>query len=909
MFSNVQFKIWLLIFFPTMMPGLADDPPKNQPAPDATSGLVISQQLMQQKLAQAEAKRTAQRLETILKVLSYHQLDSAAEQKIMKEAATSLQSLSQDQMEQILKQFENASKSKTLVEMDKQLDQAQDKHKVVLDQIRQLLSRFELVRNVEQAALRLDKLAHEQRLLRELVVSVEQQRKTGAAPRRQSRFDSPQQHAMRQDDLARETDVVMQKLREMKVDLPDELKPRLDKVFAIANERHMLESMREAANHLRFRNPREAEDRQMQAENDLARLARTLRTPADKLGVLQEARSRVEQLLQLQSQLRQETLAEKDPRQKDSKQNQFNEKELLAARQSARQQEVLIQTRDLKELVQDITKETAAVLDQSVQAMQQAKQSLRDNQPHKALEPQTQATDKLAQARKTLDELVAAEEKAQRDPLTALQRAMEQIDKIIADQKQLQKQTNDVMQTAPSDLKPLAPKQQHLAERTEEIIAKPLAAQPTTKQLIQQAAESMHTASEQLHTQQGDPAKAQQAKAIKELQQARAALEVEAQAMKERREQIEQLEQAAKQLQDLVNKETEINKAVQNNGKENKTAQNKDTQEKLAQEQDAAKKQTDQLTKDLKQASPEASQNTSEASQQMQKASQSIRRNDSPQAAKETGEALQQLQKAQQNVSDALAKKQAEEAAAEAMQNPDKIMPAEAAVHVAKALMESQQAAKHSAQAEQDASKNSQSMKQSEAATKSAQAAIDQAKAISPENVQSSLNKARNDLEQARKNLEQQTPSQAKNNQEQASKQLTQALQSLQQTLAAMEKMQGNEQNAQNQEQQQGKEGQQGKQQAKNQSSQNKNDQSAQGDSKDKKQSGDPTQNGERDGNAKSEKNNVQGSSTFVNLPARQRELIMQALSEKLPPEHAAQIQRYFENIAGGKAASEPRKK
>ena len=40
-----------------------------------------------------------------------------------------------------------------------------------------------------------------------------------------------------------------------------------------------------------------------------------------------------------------------------------------------------------------------------------------------------------------------------------------------------------------------------------------------------------------------------------------------------------------------------------------------------------------------------------------------------------------------------------------------------------------------------------------------------------------------------------------------------------------------------------------------------------------------------------------------------ERDLIMQALSEKLPPEHAAQIQRYFESIAGGKSASEPRKK
>ncbi|HMO37347.1 MAG TPA: hypothetical protein PKA06_15015, partial [Gemmatales bacterium] len=104
-------------------------------------------------------------------------------------------------------------------------------------------------------------------------------------------------------------------------------------------------------------------------------------------------------------------------------------------------------------------------------------------------------------------------------------------------------------------------------------------------------------------------------------------------------------------------------------------------------------------------------------------------------------------------------------------------------------------------------------------------------------------------------------------------------------------------------------EGQQGQQQGKQTAKDGKPDKSSEGDSKEKNTSADPNQSGDRDGNAKSEKTNADGKSTFVNLPARQRDLIMQALGDKLPSEHASQIQRYFESIATGKSATDKPKK
>jgi hypothetical protein len=200
----------------------------------------------------------------MLRVLAYHQLDDHAVQKIMSEAVGTLKGLSNQQMTEILKNFDTAAQSKTLADMDKQLDLAQDKHRVVLDQLRTLLNRFELMRNLDQAAMRIDKLAFEEKSLRERMVLAEQLRRQQQNQRRGMRPESPQQLALKQEDITRESKAILQKLDELKHELPDELKPRIEKVASIINERKMQENMTEAAMQIRHRNQRDAEDRHHQ---------------------------------------------------------------------------------------------------------------------------------------------------------------------------------------------------------------------------------------------------------------------------------------------------------------------------------------------------------------------------------------------------------------------------------------------------------------------------------------------------------------------------------------------------------------------------------------------------------------------------------------------------------------------
>jgi hypothetical protein len=880
----------------------ADDPPAAGPG-----GVVVANQNLQQKQTQAETERVARRLESMVRVLGYHQVDASVEQKIMDEAAGTLKGLSQQQMRDILQRLEKAMQSPSPVEADQQLDQAHDKHREVLDRFRQLIARFEMVRSLEQAAQRFDKMAKEEAQLRERVQRADQQRRERAP--RGMRSESPAQHALRQEDIARESDALLQKLNDLKGDLPEEVKPRIDKTLRLAEERHLLETLRDAANHLRYRNAREADDRQIQAQNDLERMARTLRAPTEKLAALQEARDRVQKLIPEQDALRAEAEAAQDPRQRDAKDVQPDRKIQTAQKLASRQTEVQVQTRDTKDLVEQHAPDVAQKLTKADNAMQVARERLRESQPQRAPESQKIAGARLQEAKDLLDQLVAQEEKHQRDPLVGLEKAIEQLDKLIADEKQARQKVQEALQAKkPHDLKQQAVRQQNLAEKAEEIAQKPLAAQPEAKELIQSAAEAMHQASEQLFGQQGEPAVAHQERALADLNKARAALQADAQAMKERREQIAQMEEAAKKLDALHQQEQEIAKsaaqAAQEQAKAQPPADAKPQNEQLAQKQQATKQQTQELAQALQKLAAKASEKTKNSTPTMQQAADALKQQQAKKGSEQADKAAQQLAEAKDALNDALAQKMAEESAAEAMQNPDKVQPGEAAVHVAKALLESKEAAKQAGEAAQKSEQKQQAMNKSQSATQSAQAALDQARALSPQNVMPSLDEARQHLDKAQQQLQQSTPSSAQQSQQQAASRLSQALQALQQTMAAMEKMQG-QQSAQ--QEKEGKNGQQGQKQAKGQKGQQqqKSQQTAQNQGDDKNKQGDPNQNGERDGNAKAEKLDVKGNSTFVNLPARQRELILQALSEKLPPEHAAQIQRYFENIAGGKSATD----
>src|SRR5262245_10211769 len=63
-----------------------------------------------QKLVQAETERTVRRMNTMIRLLTYNQLDKASETRLLEEVAQTLSGLSQDQMREIMARLEAAAR-------------------------------------------------------------------------------------------------------------------------------------------------------------------------------------------------------------------------------------------------------------------------------------------------------------------------------------------------------------------------------------------------------------------------------------------------------------------------------------------------------------------------------------------------------------------------------------------------------------------------------------------------------------------------------------------------------------------------------------------------------------------------------------------------------------------------------
>src|SRR5688572_2856894 len=112
-----------------------------------------------QKRVQAETDQTVRRINTMLRALSFHRLDTAEENRVLEEMAVSLAGLSKEQMSDVLRRLEAAAKTPDEAKSKAETEEAYAKHREVLVVLGRLLSRYDAVRSLDQAAERLEKLA------------------------------------------------------------------------------------------------------------------------------------------------------------------------------------------------------------------------------------------------------------------------------------------------------------------------------------------------------------------------------------------------------------------------------------------------------------------------------------------------------------------------------------------------------------------------------------------------------------------------------------------------------------------------------------------------------------------------------------------------------------------------------
>jgi colicin import membrane protein len=877
-----------------------------------------------QKTVQADTNHMVRRTSTMLRVLDYYQLDKSAEKRFLDEVAATLAGLSREQMNEVIARLDKAARTPEGKKADQEVAQAYERHREILERLRGLLARYDAVKTLDQAAERLDRAGKEQlelHLRGDQLVQDWQNATDNRKPRQTLRTDL-RREADDQGDLHKEVAAVLRQAAALRDELPAEQQVRLQKAVDLARDRQVLERMTHAVDNLkqpasRTEQLKAAADEQRRAAADLQDVARVLRTPLDRLTALREARTRLQQAQEGQESLRTDTQARQDPRVQDVEKQQVKQGGTRPAQDMADKQGRLEHTtHDAENLLKPHVEELANRLPPGEQAMRQAEEALRKNKPGDALTPQHRAEENLAAVRKDLDRLITEAEKQQSDPLAALQKAVKDVDRLIKEEKDAQRKTKEAEknQQQAERLAQLAQQQKELARRTDEVNDQAPVAKQEAQAALDQAARSMEEAADALRDKKTTDALAKQDQAVKSLDQAKQNLAEQVAAIEKRRSEIAALEKAAGKLDKLAKEQAQVAEQAQAAARKEGPQDTHD----LAKQQGELTPRAQEVGKDLKEASPQASAKVEQSAKHMENARAALNNQETQPGAKQAQNAADKLKEAQEAVAKALTENLGQEIADQAAMQPGEVDPANAAQQLAKAIEQGQ----HAAQASQAAAKQleqkeagkqaAKSMAKSQEGTQAAMAALGQAQALAPDILQVPLMIAGGELAQAGQELDQCEPAAAHESQQAAVKGMQQALQMLKAAAATMAQREAQSGKQSNATASAGRPGQA----AGDKPGQEPGQKPGPGKNRGNKRTPSPDNNlasgiGDRlaDGrlkNASSQLGEVGGDGAFLHLPPRQRDMIRQALSDKLPPEYAAFIQQYYVNIARGKPAAKP---
>ncbi|HEV3259716.1 MAG TPA: hypothetical protein VG013_22805 [Gemmataceae bacterium] len=725
------------------------------PARAADSREPISQQQAKQRHIRQDTDHMVRRASAMLRVLDYYRMDESAEKRILDEVASTLSGLSKEEMAEVIARLDKALKASDEQQSREEVDEAYRQHRVVLDRLRALLARYEAIKSLDQAAVRLEKASKDQlelhlrssQLFQEWFESADWP--TGPNKRLRPAVMSDIEHeGDEQDDVGRDVVGVFTQLGRLKDHLPAEQKDRLGRAEVFAGDQQLFDNLAKATarmltpgapnvpKHLQFRRGRRSFVRvhtpvnptvlqqswtsagtlQRQSAADLQELARILRTPQDRLAALREAREQVVRAIQKQETLRQESAVQKDPRVQDMEM-QRQQQGLPRQTQELSEQQGRLEhaTHGTENLLKPHAPEVAAKISPAEKAMREAEQALRKNTPDNAVKPQQQAADKLRAVRKDLDKMIATAEKQQHDALAALQKTAETVDRLLKEQKDLRGKAHEAEAAKqPERLPHLTAKQQDLAKRTDHLNQQPTAAKPEARDALDKAAKAMDKAAESLEDKKGSEAVAKQDKAIKSLEKAKKALDDQVAAVQKRRDDIAALEDAGKRLAELAKKENKVaDQARDLDHKKGEEGKKDEAAKELSRQQGDLTPQAKDVGKQVEAAAPEAAKKVDEGAKHMDAAKGDIDKKELSPAAKHADKAADKLKDAEKAVAKALDDKKGEEIADQAAMQPKDVDPENAAQQLAKAI----EHAKHAAeQSDKAAAKSGQKSKDSKAA-------------------------------------------------------------------------------------------------------------------------------------------------------------------------------------------------
>jgi hypothetical protein len=261
------------------------------------------QQQEKQRQIQAETEQVVRRMTTMLRVMNFYGADKDAEAEVLAEIKGALTGLSKNQMAEVIRRLDEAAKAPDAKSADAAVVAAYANHRKVVDALRDLLHRYDAIKNLDQAADRLDKLAKQQldshlhvgQFLRDLAMLPRPNLNETERMLIRRRVRNPEVIVRGFADGQREIEVdanaIIKQVLALRDKLPGEQQERVRRMEKQASEFRLKEHLTQAVQKLKARGRRtdelrQANELQWQNAGHLHELARTLRLPADVLAAL-----------------------------------------------------------------------------------------------------------------------------------------------------------------------------------------------------------------------------------------------------------------------------------------------------------------------------------------------------------------------------------------------------------------------------------------------------------------------------------------------------------------------------------------------------------------------------------------------------------------------------------------------
>lgn len=855
------------------------------PAPaQTTNPAADTEQLRQAELRQSQIRQqtqlAAEQLDQIITDFETNGLGEGDDVKLLRQLHGMLGRLTSEQMQQVIVLLQQARATP-----DSAIPTARDaydRQQRILVEFRRVLAEYQKTQSTYALAARVRQLMERQQMALRASIDLADAlgEKLTAEPDARAR-ESLAVQATEQQALAGELDDLLRQLATLAAtpaapgaSLQTD-SARLSQALALARELGTLDTMRQAGSHLQQNALFRAGNLQRDSRDGLRKIWRQVGPPRDRLQQLSDAALELQQHLEMQTAVRQLTASAPD------------KPAYLATKR--RQGDLIDRTGMTQSDLETLLPSAADLTRDALREMRRARQRIDQNEKS-APQSQTAAYDLLVKAR---DEVLRAitEEQTRQDQQASrpLQDRLERVEEALKQVEELKKKQDALATTPPTPFPapntppntppnspptPATPtsraEQAKLETESRELAAQISSDNPAAARELSEAAQDMRNAQQQMRDAPNEPSapRADQQQASQDLQQAKQELERQAQELRDAQAQLDRVTAAQERVDQVMQQQAQASQSAAD-AAQNPTPESQQQQsQRAAEQQQQARDATTAAQEQVRQASPEAAQSMRQAPAPMSEAQKDLQADKPAEARPDQNRAEQALAETQDQLA-----RDADRLREQLDQPSDDALQAERAAQAMKAAAESaqnaeQQMGQEKSPTEPSASemaKQAQSLESSDA--KNGQA--------TPAQTRSAMQSAAEELRQGASAARAGNRPQAAQSAQRAREQLAQGQRALEEAQArAAELAQQQSQSSLQPSQQQNPNSKDGQNPSPNQADPNRN-----------AQSGGP-------------RSNEDGSSSFLGLPARDRQALQQSQSEKYPEEYSAIVEQYLRNLS-----------